>query len=88
MTMLPIHFLDLLILKSMEQALEQPRFQRVQYKEIIMNAPQIIMIVLYTISVFTSLMKHGESKGDYNFWASLIAVVIEAAILKWGGFWN
>lgn len=53
-----------------------------------MNAPQIIMIVLLVLSVFTGLMKHGESRGDYNFWASLISAVIEAAILKWGGFWN
>ena len=53
-----------------------------------MNAPQIIMIVLLTISVFTGLMKHGESKGNYNFWSSLIGAAIEAAILKWGGFWN
>lgn len=53
-----------------------------------MKAPQIIMIVLYSIAVFTSLLKHGESKGEYNFWASLIATVIEVLILKWGGFWG
>ena len=53
-----------------------------------MKAPQIIMIVLLTINVFTALMKNGESKGDYNFWGSLIGAVIEILILKWGGFWK
>lgn len=53
-----------------------------------MNTPQIIMIVLYSIGLFTALLKHGESKGNYNFWASLIASIIEILILKWGGFWG
>lgn len=51
-----------------------------------MRAPQIILIVLYAMSLAISLCKHGEDKGKYNFWSSLIAAAIDVAILKWGGF--
>lgn len=51
-----------------------------------MRAPQIIMIILCTISLTIDLLKHGESKGEYNFWVSLMGAAIEIAILKWGGF--
>lgn len=51
-----------------------------------MRAPQIIMIVLFTMSLTTSLFKHGENEGTYNFWTTLIGAIIEVLILKWGGF--
>ena len=53
-----------------------------------MRAPQIIMISIFTASVVLNLVNHGEYRRDdkYNFWSTLIATVIEVAILKWGGF--
>ena len=51
-----------------------------------MRAPQITMIILFTTSLTIDLLKHGESKGNYNFWSGLIGAAIEFAILKWGGF--
>lgn len=51
-----------------------------------MGIPQIIMIVLMSMSVGMSLVKHGESRGNYSFWSTLIAAVIEVVILKCGGF--
>lgn len=51
-----------------------------------MRAPQIILIILYAMAVTFSLCKHGENRGNYNFWSTLISVGIEVAILKWGGF--
>lgn len=53
-----------------------------------MSAPQIVMIILMTMSLTNSMVKHGESNGKYNFWASLIGTTIEVLILKWGGFWG
>ena len=52
-----------------------------------MKAPQIIMIVLFTIGLWNSLIKHGNRKEGYeNFWISLLSVAIQVLILKWGGF--
>lgn len=51
-----------------------------------MGTPQIIMIVIMTMSLTISLLNHGYDKGEHNFWAALIGTVIEFAILKWGGF--
>lgn len=54
-----------------------------------MNAPQIIMIVIYAMGVTVSLLKHGETRtGTYNFWLTFISTMIECAILKWGGFFK
>lgn len=51
-----------------------------------MGTPQIIMIILMAVSTTISLVKHGEDKGTYNFWAALIGTIMEFSILKWGGF--
>jgi uncharacterized membrane protein YiaA len=52
-------------------------------------APQIIMIVLLSIGLFNSAMKHGkkEEKTE-NFFISLLSTVIYTAILIFGGFFN
>lgn len=52
-----------------------------------MGAPQIIVIVLYSISLCIAANQHGKPKeGKYNFWVSLIAMGIEVGLLIWGGF--
>lgn len=51
-----------------------------------MKVPQIIMIVMMAMAVTISLCKHGENKGKYSFWSTLLSVAIEVTLLKWGGF--
>lgn len=55
-----------------------------------MKAPQIIMIVLWSIGLFDDLMHHGEytEPRKRNFFASLLAVGILVGILVWGGFFG
>lgn len=51
-----------------------------------MTAPQIIMIVIYALNLFSSLLNHGKEKGKSNFWLSAVATIVSVSILKWGGF--
>lgn len=52
-----------------------------------MKAPQIIIIVLYALSLGVHMAKHGEPKdGKYNFVSSLITCAIIFGCLWWGGF--
>ncbi len=49
--------------------------------------PQVTMIVVLSIGLYTELVRHGEPEtGRHNFWAYLFGVVIEIIILKAGGF--
>ena len=54
-----------------------------------MNAPQIIWIVLITISLTYDLIKHGERKeGRHDFVASVIGAAATFLLLWWGGFFG
>lgn len=54
-----------------------------------MGAPQIVMIVIISIGLGNSLCNHGNVKEEkYNFWTTLVAIAIEVALLKWGGFFG
>ena len=54
-----------------------------------MNAPQIILLVLFGISLLVSANKHGQDKkGKENFWITLIAAAIQLSICYWGGFFK
>lgn len=48
--------------------------------------PQITMIVLIAMSATISLIKNGESKGEYSFITTVIALALEGWILYEGGF--
>ncbi len=51
--------------------------------------PQIIWIVIVGLSLGINAEKHGKlKKGKCNAYYVLIAVIIEALILWWGGFWD
>ena len=50
-----------------------------------MGVPQIIMIVIITISLTVSLMGHGEEV-KLNFFSSLIVGSIIVTLLIFGGF--
>lgn len=52
-----------------------------------MGVPQIIVIVLYALSLGVSLCKHGEYSKN-NFFYSLVSVAIVFGLLIWGGFFG
>jgi hypothetical protein len=53
-----------------------------------MSAPQIIMVGLVASELTIFAVKHGEYRGKYNFWVTLVSDVLLVALLWWGGFWS
>ena len=54
-----------------------------------MGAPQIIMIVIFSISLTLSMLDHGKPKtGKESFFAALVNTAITVGLLIWGGFFN
>lgn len=54
-----------------------------------MRLPQIIIIALYSMNLGINLVKNGEQRtGNYSFFTALIAVAINIALLRWGGFFG
>lgn len=54
-----------------------------------MGIPQIIVIVLYCVSVGVSLANHGKKiDASYSFWVKLFSTAIMIALLTWGGFFK
>ena len=52
-----------------------------------MGVPQVIIIVLYAITLLLSAYEHGKPyEHNKNFWYSLIGVAIVFGLLIWGGF--
>lgn len=49
---------------------------------------QIIYLCLMVMGVGLAIGKHGESKGTYNGWVTLIATAIDITILALGGFFS
>lgn len=45
------------------------------------------MTILIILSLIQNLLHHGESKGKYDFGATLVAAILEIALLNWGGFY-
>lgn len=53
-----------------------------------MGAPQIIMIVLITMSVMIEVILHGEQmNAKHSAPREIVAKAILVLILHWGGFW-
>lgn len=54
-----------------------------------MEWPQITLIVLFCIRLFIHADRHGERvNAKYDFFGSLIYVVVNSIILYFGGFWT
>lgn len=54
-----------------------------------MNTPQIIYIVIVSLSLGVYMTKHGEEKsGQYDFWVEFISKLFIIGLLYWGGFFN
>lgn len=52
-----------------------------------MGVPQIIIIVLYALTLLSAAYEHGEPyEHNKNFWGSLVGVAIVFGLLIWGGF--
>lgn len=48
----------------------------------------IIYLALSFIGLGVALAKHGEPRGDYNFWHTLIAFLIEIGLLYGAGLFK
>ena len=54
-----------------------------------MGIPQIILLSLYGIVLLIRANTHGQLRtGKYNFWYTLIDVVLVIGLLIWGGFFK
>ncbi|GAA0083139.1 hypothetical protein [Clostridium sp. CTA-6] len=54
-----------------------------------MGMPQIILIILSTLSLGIVMSRHGQPREDkYNFFTNLISTGIVIGLLIWGGFFN
>jgi hypothetical protein len=53
------------------------------------QAPEIVYIVLVSLSLGVTAVKHGEPrKGKVNFAATIVSQALTFAILYWGGFFS
>jgi hypothetical protein len=53
-----------------------------------MKAPQIIMIVLMSVSIGIAIAKNGEPADNYDAIKTITSALIECTILWWGGFFG
>jgi hypothetical protein len=53
-----------------------------------MHWPQITVICLYAASVTRGIIKHGQSDGDVNAFASIIGAAVSVGLLWAGGFFG
>lgn len=54
-----------------------------------MGAPQIIIIVLYTLSLWINLDKYTQDKqSGSSFAGSVAAIALQVGLLAWGGFFS
>lgn len=51
-----------------------------------MGVYQIAWLLVATLGLGIAMAKHGESQGNYNFWATLLGFGIELFLLIKGGF--
>ena len=50
--------------------------------------PQIVYIVLVSLSLLTGAHNHGKVQGPHNFWVVLAGTIIGAILLYFGGFFT
>ena len=54
-----------------------------------MHAPQIIVLVLYSITIGIEMAQHGETYvTKHNVFITMIGVVMMLGLLWWGGFFS
>jgi len=51
--------------------------------------PQIIYILLFLLGLVSAGLRHDKPKeGKYNLYSDLIAIIIQALLMLWGGFFH
>ena len=50
--------------------------------------PQAVLLGLYGLSLILHIRDHGKPSEPTNAWAALASLVIQLAILAWGGFFS
>lgn len=53
-----------------------------------MDWPQIVIIALFVMGFTVNTLKHGEDRGKFNMWGSILGISIWVSILYAGGFWS
>ena len=53
-----------------------------------MEAPQIIMIMVFTLAFVVNALLHGKPQKPYNLWSTIVAIIFNTVLLWWGGFWS
>ena len=54
-----------------------------------MGIPQIIMIVMLALTLFTNVANHNKPReGKYSAWQALVGIAIQVSLLTWGGFFQ
>lgn len=54
-----------------------------------MNAPEIIIIIGWSVNIGIHLIKHGEEKkSKYNVFIEIVGVIIAYFFLKWAGLFQ
>lgn len=54
-----------------------------------MGAPQIILCIVFSITVGIAIYKHGETKeSKYNAYGEIATSLFWLLILAWGGFFS
>lgn len=54
-----------------------------------MGAPQITYLIISALGVGIVMTKHGEGRTDkYNFWTTLLGILVQIGIMYWGGFFG
>ena len=53
-----------------------------------MNIGFWVFILLEIISLMYVANKHGQPKGNYNFWSGLLSTLIVITLVLWVAGWN
>lgn len=51
-------------------------------------AATIILIVLLSLTLFAGIIKHGEERGKWNFWWTLVNVALYATLYYFAGVFD
>lgn len=53
-----------------------------------LQLPQIIYLILVFVGLLVAANKHGKSQPAYDFWSTLISVILNSILFYFGGFFT
>lgn len=53
-----------------------------------LHAPQITMLILCALGCCGAGTSHGKPRENWNFYTTFFSILVEIAILYWGGFFK